>query len=155
MPCGSGLQTAMKIWRIFIRALESAPTVASVCLLLTHPASAAEPLYPLHIAGHRPPCSQVEGLPIVPEDPGAVVTGTGTRCYGTDPRELVLMMPLDAQVWLETAAPHPAEWIRVGPVLVDAQRYQVPPLGLTLVESADGERYWMMVETATSAGRSD
>jgi hypothetical protein len=74
-------------------------------------------------------------MPIVPNDPGALTTRSGTRCYGTRPPELELWLPQDRYVWLEQNTPNPAAWITLGPVVVDPLSLESPPLGLRLAKS--------------------
>ncbi len=116
-------------------------------LLLAAVAGAAEPTYLLEISKQRPPCSGAAGMPIVPNDPGAITAPGGQRrCYGTRPSVFALELPEDRLVWLEHAAPNPAAWIAVGPVLVDPASLETPPLGLKL--STDGG---MVLETRFGA----
>ena len=93
----------------------------------------------LELSSSRPPCSGSAGLPIVPNDPGAVTDASGQRrCYGTRPPVLVLQMPEERWLWLKNADTSPAAWIAVGPVLVDPDELETPALGLRLTDGGDG-----------------
>lgn len=95
----------------------------------------------IRISRQPPPCSSVKGMPVVPNDPGALVTSSGVRCYGTRPAELELWLREDRYVWLERQAANPVAWVKLGPVVVDAAELEPPPLGLRLAES-DGD--WVL-----------
>lgn len=123
----------------------SAPhlAVAALAALLGLPvvpmAADPAPYVELHIAPERPPCAPVTGLPVDPRDPAA--HRAGGRCYGTRGRETVLRLPVDRLVWLQREHGHPAEWLRVGPVIVDARAVGAePPLGLRIAPSGDAWR---------------
>jgi len=145
----------------------------SLLLTWTGSAIAAEPVHLLEISNKRPPCSGATGgMPVVPNDPGAITAPGGERrCYGTRPAVFALELPENRLVWLKHTAPNPAAWIAVGPVLVDPATLEEPPLGLRLrteggavletrfrgtatltpldpgrwqqVRTADGRRLWM------------
>lgn len=100
-------------------------------------APAAEPVYALRLAQKPPPCAQRDDMPIVPNDPGALTSQGQRRCYGTQPPQLELWMPQGRHVWLEGGSANPAGWIRVGPLLLDLQQFDDPPLGLRLTVSRD------------------
>lgn len=154
-------------------ALAAPPTEAAM------PQSAdAATVYRLRITHQRPPCSgPTPGLPIMPNDPGAITAPGGERrCYGTRPAEMELWLPAGRYAWLDAHAGNPAAWIAVGPVLVDPGVLEPPPLGLRItgtgpdlaletrygdgatltplapgrwqpVQSADGGRFWVQVES--------
>lgn len=117
--------------------------MAATCwLLLTGTGGAAAdnapvPVYQVWIAQQPPPCSEPRGMPITPNDPGALTTPDGRRCYGTRPPRLELWLPRNRYVWVERGSPNPAAWIRVGPLLVDLRGLQEAPLGLRLTGSRD------------------
>ncbi len=120
------------------------PTVATLALVLTAVAAAgtagdgAAAFQILRIAPSRPPCSAPSGLPIVPNDPAAGYAGSGRRCYGTRSAELELRLPADRLVWFDAAPSHPVEWVEVGPLWVNPQAAEPPPLGLRLTPDGDG-----------------
>jgi len=99
--------------------------------------NAPVPVYQVWIAQQPPPCSEPHGMPITPNDPGALTTPGGRRCYGTRPPRLELWLPRGRYVWIERGSPNPAAWIQVGPLLVDLRGLQEPPLGLRLTGSKD------------------
>jgi hypothetical protein len=101
-------------------------------------APADEPVYALRLAQQPPPCAQRDDMPVVPNDPAALTSQGQRRCYGTQPPQLELWMPLGRFIWLEGGSANPAGWIRVGPLLLDLQQFDEPPLGLRLTVSADG-----------------
>lgn len=100
--------------------------------------AAAGTLHRLRLAERQPPCSEPAGLPIVPNDPAAIHTPGGKRCYGTRPAMLELRMPEDRYVWLDRQAPNPAAWIDLGGVIVDPRRLEPWPLGLMLTRDETG-----------------
>lgn len=117
--------------------------VATTCwLALAGPAGAAAgnvdvPVYQLRIAEQAPPCTEPRGMPITPNDPGALTTPGGRRCYGTRPPQLELWLPHGHYVWIERGSGNPAAWIQVGSVLVDLRGLEEPPLGLRLTGSEE------------------
>lgn len=100
-------------------------------------APAVEPVYALRLAQNPPPCTPRSDMPVVPNDPGALTAQGQRRCYGTQPPQLELWMPQGRYVWLEGGRANPAGWIRVGPLLLDLQQFDDPPLGLKLTVSRD------------------
>lgn len=114
----------------------------TIWLLLAGSGSAAvsnpeASVYQIRIAQQAPPCSEPRGMPITPNDPGALTTSSGRRCYGTQPPQLELWLPHGRYVWLERGSGNPAAWIQVGSVLVDLRGLQEPPLGLRLTGSTE------------------
>lgn len=88
----------------------------------------------VHITRQAPACANPEGMPIIPNDPGALVTSGGTRCHGDGSPAFELWLPEDRYVWLERREDGPAAWIALGPG-ADPSALETPPLGLRLSAS--------------------
>lgn len=99
---------------------------------LSWSAAQAADAHRAHIAFQRPTCGDSAALPVVPNDPAAVTTPAGRRCYGTHPSELQTWLPEDRYAWLERSTSSPAVWLDLGGVLVDPREFAAPPLGLRL-----------------------